>query len=76
MLTRNTTRVIDQNPAMVYPEPCKQLTKKAAGISGWEYPLLTFYPGFDCGFKEACHHPKGRSLGFESKWNPGLGPVD
>ena len=35
---------------MVHPNPCKEITKAAALISGGDAPLLTFiYPSFDCG---------------------------
>ena len=38
---------------MVYPEPASRIKKAAEGISGWDWPLLTFiYPGFDCGSNE------------------------
>ena len=38
---------------MVYPIPCKEITKTGATICGWDCPLLTFiYPSFDCGSNE------------------------
>ena len=33
---------------VVIPEPCKEL-RRISAISGWDCPLLTFYPGFECG---------------------------
>ena len=45
----------------IHPEPCKELTKKAAAIYGWDYPLLTFiYPDFDCWLLLSRYNPDGK----------------
>ena len=66
---------------MVSPNPCKEIiTKSAAAVSGWHWPLTTFiHPGGDCGSLEEPaklkQHPRRRKSANARLRSPSHNPA-